>query len=189
MCQPRTTRRLAELVLAAPFVGLLGCSAAPVGPAPKPHDDTAASVMTQQAPRDIAPSPAAPPHIAWSDKIAWRSWESALGDARAQHKSVCLVIYADWCPHCKELAPIFALPEVATAAADLVMVRQDQDVHAPWLTQDLGAFGSYVPRVLFLSADGKVREDLTSGHPRYPYFYAPMVSDQLLANMRAAKVR
>jgi hypothetical protein len=182
-------RLLATPALAAFLIGLLGCRAARVGPAPSPGDDVAASVPTQEAaaPHSNAPSTTAAPHIAWSDKIAWRSWESALSDAQSQGKPICLVVYADWCVHCKELAPVFALPDVASAAADLVMVRQDQDALPAWLNQHLGMYGNYVPRVLFLSADGKAREDLTSGHPRYPYFYAPSVSDRLVANMRAAR--
>jgi len=70
-----------------------------------------------------------------------------------------------------------------------MMVRQDQDQAAPWLKEQLGGYGTYVPRVLFVSPDGTVREDLTGGHPRYPHFYAPMVADKLIANMRAASVR
>lgn len=50
----------------------------------------------------------------------------------------------------------------------------------------LDPYGSYLPRVLFFAPDGTVLSDLTSGHPRYPYFYAPMVSHRLLANMRTA---
>lgn len=160
------------VTMAALLIGLVGCRAERVVP-------TADSSQ---------PAPAAKAtHIAWSDKIAWHSWESAQNDAQAAGKTICLVVYADWCEHCKALAPVFAQPDVASAAQDLVMVRQDQDAQPAWLKQQLGAYGNYVPRVLFLSADGKPREDLTSGHPRYPYFYAPMVSERLAANMRAAR--
>jgi hypothetical protein len=69
------------------------------------------------------------------------------------------------------------------------MVRQDQDENAPWLKERLGEYGRYLPRVLFLDPSGQVRADLQSGHPRYPYFYAPLVTDRLLANMRAASGR
>ncbi|HEX7479342.1 MAG TPA: thioredoxin family protein, partial [Polyangiales bacterium] len=145
-----------------------------------------ATAAMAEAPAAGDPSAPAQSHMAWGDKIAWSRFEPALTTARSQHKSVCVVVYAEWCSDCKELAPVFNLPEVASAAADLVMVHQDQDQHPAWLQEQLGAYGNYVPRVLFLSPDGKVREDLTSGHPRYPYFYAPMVTSQLIANMRAA---
>jgi protein-disulfide reductase (glutathione) len=127
--------------------------------------------------------------MAWGDKIAWQSWESATSRARTEGKSICLVVYANWCGRCKELAPVFSQAAVASAAGDLVMVHQDQDQNPPWLKEQFGASGSYVPRVMFVSPDGKLREDLTSGHPRYPYFYAPMITDQLVANMRTASKR
>jgi thiol:disulfide interchange protein len=125
-------------------------------------------------------------HLAWGNAVTWQSWDSAQSLARKEGKAICLVVYANWCSHCKELAPVFAQPEVASAARELVMVHQDQDENPEWLTERFGAYGTSVPRVFFVAADGKVREDLTSGHPRYPYFYAPMVTDQLVANMRAA---
>lgn len=146
-------------------------------------------VSTADAAQADAPRTSVASHMAWGDKISWRSWETALSEARSRNKAICVVVYADWCERCKELAPVFASPTVASAAADLVMVHQDQEEHPTWLSSQLGTYGSYVPRVFFLTPDGKVREDLTSGHPGYPYFYAPMVSDKLVANMHAAKLR
>jgi thiol:disulfide interchange protein len=172
----RRTPALAFFVLLS---ALLGCraeriAAAPERPAVAPVEEPAAAAVS---------------HLAWGDKIAWRSWESAQSLARSQGKAIGVVVYAEWCARCKELAPVFEEPAVASAAAELVMVHQDQDKPAPWLKEQLGAYGDYVPRVLFLSPEGKVHEDLTSGHPRYPHFYAPMVKDQLVANMRAASAR
>lgn len=162
---------------------LLGCRAERIPAAPEAPGTTTAAAPTNE------PSEAPPSRLAWGDKIAWRSWESAQSLARSQDKPICVVVYADWCARCKELAPVFEESAVASAAAGLVMVRHDQDQPASWLKEQLGAYGDYVPRVLFVSTDGKVREDLTSGHPRYPHFYGPMVKDQLLANMRAAVSR
>jgi len=173
-------RKLALVLLMA----MLGCRAERIGAAPAPRgEEPAASHPAEQQPAGE------PTHMAWGDKITWRSWDAAQASARSEGKSIGVVVYAEWCGRCKELAPVFASPEVASAAAGLAMVRQDQDKPAPWLHEQLGGYGSYVPRVLFLSPDGKVREDLTSGHPRYPHFYAPMVMDQLVANMRAASAR
>lgn len=165
------------------LIGLLGCRAERMAAAPEQ------SAPAVEEPPLNEPSLAPPSKLAWGDKIAWRSWESAQSIAKSQGKPICVVVYAEWCGRCKELAPVFAQLAVASAAADLVMVRQDQDKPAAWLKGQLGAYGDYVPRVLFLSPDGEVREDLTSGHPRYPHFYAPMVKDQLVANMRAAVSR
>src|SRR4051812_27920833 len=54
-------------------------------------------------------------HLAWGNAITWQSWDSAQSIARKEGKSICLVVYANWCSHCKELAPVFARPEVASA--------------------------------------------------------------------------
>jgi thiol:disulfide interchange protein len=173
-------RRTLAAAFSALIFGLLGCRAERISAPP------------EQAPApEQADEPSSPPAsgLEWGDKIAWRSWESAQSLARSQGKAIGVVIYAEWCARCKELAPVFEQAAVARAAADLVMVHQDQDKPAAWLKDQLGAYGDYVPRVLFLSPDGKVREDLTSGHPRYPHFYGPMVADQLVANMRAASAR
>src|SRR5687767_1253633 len=138
------------------FIELLGCRAersAPSADAPK-----------RPSAEIDEPSSVPPSGLHWGDKIAWRSWESAQSIARSQGKAIGVVVYAEWCGRCKELAPVFEQAAVASAAAELVMVRQDQDQPAPWLKDQLGAYGGYVPRVLFLSPDGKVRDDLTSGH-------------------------
>jgi len=162
---------------------LVGCDAPGIRSADAPGTEPVAakgsSSRATEKPRDIA----------WGNAIAWRDWDAALRTAKAEDKSVCVVVYANWCPLCKELAPEFAKPEVASAAAGLIMVRQDQDEGAPWLKERLGQYGNYLPRVIFLAPNGEVREDLQSGHPRYPYFYASLVTDRLLANMRAASRR
>ena len=64
------------------------------------------------------------------------------------------------------------------------MVRQNQDAAPAWLTEQFGAYGNYVPRVFFVEPGGIVRADLVSGHPRYPYFYAPIALDPLIANLK-----
>lgn len=166
--------------LFALLTGVVGCRAERTAAALEPASEQGLSLAE--------PSAASHSSLAWGDKIAWRSWEAAQSIARSQSKAMCVVVYAEWCSRCKELAPVFGRPDVARAAADLVMVRQDQDQAAPWLKEQLGAYGGYVPRVLFLAPDGQVRDDLTSGHPRYPHFYAALVADRLLANMRAARV-
>jgi len=166
-------------------LALVGCEA------PSVHSAPAAKQQPAQLAAEPSsnPAPEKPGDIAWGDAIAWRDWDAALRTAKAENKPLCVVVYANWCPRCKELAPVFQTPQVVSAAAGLVMVRQDQDKAAAWLEERLGGYGDYVPRVIFLDPSGAVREDLQSGHPRYPYFYAPLVTDRLLANMHAASRR
>jgi len=170
-------------LLLALAIALVGCDAPGVRSAEVPSEKP----VSTKSSADRAPQK--PGDIEWGNAIAWRDWDVALRTAKAENKSVCVLVYADWCPRCKELAPEFRKPEVVSAAAGLIMVRQDQDESAAWPEEKLGRFGKYVPRILFLDPNGEVREDLSSGHPRYPYFYAPLVTDRLLANMHTASRR
>jgi thiol-disulfide isomerase/thioredoxin len=159
-----------------------------VGHEPGSTASTGAPTTASTAPSTAAPEGEAPGDdvIPWPGPIQWQTWEQGLAQAQAEGKPICLVVYADWCPHCRELAPVFSQPAIATLAQRLVMVRQDSDERPAWLTQRFGRLGAYVPRVLFLRPDGSLIEEIVSGHPRYPYFYSPLVSDRLLANMHAA---
>jgi thiol:disulfide interchange protein len=184
--EPATTHAM-KMRLSSPLlalaISLAGCDAPGVRLADAPSE----ALPSAQPPAQRAPTEPSPG--VWGDAVAWRDWETALRIAKAENKSLCVVVYADWCPRCKELAPVFTTPEVASAAANLVMVRQDQDEHPAWLKEHLGSYGDSIPRILFLDPSGHVREDLQSGHPRFPYFYAPLVTDRLLANMHAASGR
>lgn len=144
------------------------------------------------APRAEAAPPAAPGRgnaIAWDGPIQWKSWEEARALAEKGKKTIMLVIYADWCPRCHELAPVFTQPDMVEAAGRLIMVKHNSDEPAPWLAK-YAALGGYVPRILFIGPDGEVDTALDSGHPRYPYFYTPGNAAALKANMRkAAKPR
>lgn len=144
--------------------------------------------MEKATPEPVSSAPTAPSSetdsLAWGNAVQWRDWESAVATAEAENKPICLVVYASWCPRCKELAPVFQRHDIAHATANAIMVHQDQDAaDAGWLQERYGAYGRYIPRILFLDPRGEVHEDLQSGHPRYPYFYAPMVADRLLQNL------
>jgi len=137
------------------------------------------------------PSPPAPPPeqghgVEWKGTVSWHSWDEGLSLAKKESKPIMVLVYADWCPHCRALAPVFADPEVEALATHLVMVRQNHDEDPAWLQPYNQKYGGYVPRVFFFDSNGKIRDDLTSGHPRYPYFYAAEASDLLKRSMRRA---
>jgi len=125
------------------------------------------------------------PPIKWVDDIDWKGWSEGRALSAESGKPMCLVVYADWCPRCKELAPVFANPEVKALADKLVMVRADNDERPEWLAA-YAQHGSYVPRIFFFDAAGQIREDVTSGHPRFPFFYTPRNLAALKASMRKA---
>ena len=129
---------------------------------------------------------AAAPPITWTDKIPWVPFDTALEQARAENKAICVVIYADWCPKCRGLAPAFEGPPITDAAGQVIMVLQDSEERPEWLTQRFGDLGNYVPRVFFLRPDGTLNNDVNSGHAKFPLFYTPGKAQLLADNMRAA---
>lgn len=148
---------------------------------------TAAPTAQVKAPTPVKNGHAAAPSIQWDDSISWKTWDEGSKLAKSSGKPIFLLVYANWCPHCKNLKTVFADPEVQKLADKMIMVRQDSDADdAGWLASRVGSFGSYVPRIFFLSADGSVKPELTSGNPKYPYFYTPDGVAQLKASMRQA---
>ncbi|MEE2788073.1 MAG: thioredoxin family protein [Myxococcota bacterium] len=125
------------------------------------------------------------PVAKWPAEVEWMAWADGRRKAAAQGRPLMLVVYADWCPRCRELTPIFARPEIAALAKKLVVVKQDQDQRPKWLT-GFGEYGGYVPRIFFFGADGQLRTDVTSGNARYPYFYTPRQFESLKRSMTRA---
>lgn len=121
--------------------------------------------------------------IVWGP--GWANWDEGLKAAKAQKKPICLVLYADWCPRCKDLAPVFEQGEVADLSKQMVMVKQNIDERPAWL-KDYEALGKYVPRVFFFDAEGNILDGLTSSNPRFPYFYTPAGRKALAESMRKA---
>jgi len=121
--------------------------------------------------------------VEWRGSVEWHTWNDGLALAGKSGKPIFVLVYADWCPHCRTLGPIFAEPEMEALAKHFVMVRQNHDDDPAWL-QPYKQYGSYVPRIFFFDPRGKLREDVTSGHPRYPYFYASEQPAFLKQSMR-----
>jgi thiol-disulfide isomerase/thioredoxin len=121
----------------------------------------------------------------WDGPVQWKPWTEAQAQATAEKKRIMLLVYTNWCPRCRELVPVFTDPEVASLAEKLVMVRQDGDEKPDWLNR-YAEFGGYFPRIFFLEADGTVITTITSGHPRYPYFFGSTQVGALKDAMRKA---
>jgi thiol-disulfide isomerase/thioredoxin len=157
-----------------------------VAPPAKPTPAVAPVAAAAQPVATAAAAPAAPdPHsVEFRGNIDWHTWSDALGIAARESKPIMVLVYADWCPHCRALGPVFSDPAVEALAKHFVMVRQNNDEDPAWLEPYNQQYGGYVPRIFFFDSKGKMRVDVTSGHPRYPYFYAAEAPEFLKKSMQ-----
>ncbi|MGE0324940.1 MAG: thioredoxin family protein [Polyangiaceae bacterium] len=173
---------------------LLGACESGTTPRKEPARNTApetptaqqtAATVAKQFPLPTTKKPSV--GIEWAGNIDWLSYEAGFSKAKSEKKPLCVVVYADWCPRCKELAQVFRQPQIERLAKDLVMVRQNADEPSEWLnTPPLAAHGKYVPRVFFFDRKGSFDAAITSGHPRYPFFYAAAAPQMLTSSMQKA---
>ncbi len=177
------------------FAGLaLSVLAAGCDP-PQPATPRAGSPAANDPPQGALPAPPTPqspagaataPGAGWnSAQIAWVSYADGLARARAEHKPVCLVFHADWCPHCRSYARVFEDPRVVARARDLVMVRVNVD-QAPDVAGRYQLDGPYVPRTYFLSPDGTTLANIDAHRPQFRYFFDEHDPNSVLAGMDAA---
>ena len=122
----------------------------------------------------------------WNDAgITWRPWEEALAAAKKEKKPVCLVIYTEWCPHCKNYAGVFHDPKVAEKAKKFVMVHVDKD-KSPDVSKQYAVDGEYIPRTYFLSSTGKLEPSVHAPRDKFQYFYDEKDAASVLAGMDEA---
>jgi thiol-disulfide isomerase/thioredoxin len=166
--------------------GALGLGTAPQAEAVPEMDDYNSIVTAVEREEDVAPRAPDGDKVAWSGPIQWVRYEEALTLAKESGKHIFLIFYADWCPKCRALGPIFGEDQELHALSEkLIMVRTNQMLNKRWM-EAYKKKGGYVPRIYFLNAKGELREDLKSPHPRFPFFYATNQIKQLKANMRKA---
>jgi protein-disulfide reductase (glutathione) len=107
----------------------------------------------------------------WNDAgIAWRSYADGLAEAQKAGKPICLIVFTEWCPHCKNYSAVFHDAKVVEMSKRFVMIRLDQDQNKD-LLKNFGPDGQYIPRTFFLSSDGKLDADLRAPREPYRYFY------------------
>ncbi len=109
--------------------------------------------------------------MSWNDeRIAWKGLDEGLREAQATGRPVMLVIYAEWCSHCRNYSRVFSDGSVVAAAKRLVMVRLDAERNRETEAR-FAPDGKYVPRTLFLTPQGEVMRDVTAQADRFRYFY------------------
>ncbi|KAK2183317.1 hypothetical protein NP493_315g01024 [Ridgeia piscesae] len=109
----------------------------------------------------------------FNDNIKWVTLDKGLQIAKTENKPLMLLIHKSWCSACKALKPKFVTSEkIEKLSKKFVMVNtmDDDEPEDDKYSPD----GKYVPRILFLSPDGKVQEDIINenGNPEYNYYYS-----------------
>ncbi len=136
-----------------------------------------------------AARPAAKPAAAgetWNAaQIDWQGYEGGLARAKAQNKPVCLVLYTNWCPHCRNYSHVFDDPRVVERAKDFVMIRANAD-DEPEVAGKYAKDGGYIPRTFFLAPDGGLWADIHAPRPKYLYFFDEKDPGSLLGAMETA---
>jgi protein-disulfide reductase (glutathione) len=117
--------------------------------------------------------------------VDWQPYEAGLRTARQESRPVCLVLSADWCPHCRNYKKVFEDPTVIALSRSFVMIRVDVDKE-PQVSGKYGPDGTYVPRTFFLNAAGELDPSIHAPRPNYQYFYDELAPDSVMGGMREA---
>jgi protein-disulfide reductase (glutathione) len=176
-----TARSSRGLLLAS----LLGLALAACGRDPA-EDPPAAPPAVTTAAAPARPAPAAHGDETWNAAaIDWQPYEAGLARAKAQSKPVCLVLYANWCPHCRNFSKVFDDPRIVERARDFVMIKINSDEQTE-INRRYALDGGYVPRTYFLASDGTPLADVHAPRPKYIYFYDERNPASLLGGMSEA---
>jgi Thioredoxin-like len=120
-----------------------------------------------------------------AEHIDWQGYEAGLARAKAEHKPLCLVLYTDWCPHCRNYSHVFDDPRVVERAKSFVMVRANADKESE-LAGRFAKDGGYVPRTFFIGPDGTLDPDIHAQRPKFLYFFDERDPSSLLGGMEEA---
>ncbi len=122
----------------------------------------------------------------WNESgIAWRGLDEGLREARRTGRPLCLVVYTQTCPHCRNYSQVFRDPRVIERAKQFVMVKVDQDA-ADRDARRYAPDGAYIPRTLFLSPDGEMQTTIRAPRNKYVHFYDERNPISLLNGMTKA---
>ncbi|MFM7085368.1 MAG: thioredoxin family protein [Hyphomicrobium sp.] len=128
-----------------------------------------------------------PQASAWNGKeISWNDLRTGVPEATQSGKTVMMVFYTSWCTSCRKYRSLFSDKRVVEAAQKLVMILIDADEDK----MANGAYspdGTYVPRTIFLTPDGDVRDDLVGKTDQeHPHSIDITNPDELLSLMLKA---
>lgn len=108
--------------------------------------------------------------IDWNDaEISWHDYENGLDQIRASGNNGLIIIYADWCPTCKQYSKLFRNTAVIRALEHVVLIRANKDKE-PDVSRQFNVDGDYVPRTFALDGNGNIIRDMDSNNPKWWYF-------------------
>lgn len=139
----------------------------------------------------LAPFPAranAPEHAAdWNHPaIAWRDMGAGVKEAIRSGKPVLMVMHATWCTACRRYREVFKDERVVKLSQKFVMILVDVQKY-PDVNGAFAPDGTYVPRTLFVDAEGEVDKTLIGADPQYPHSLKIDSPEELAGLMERAK--
>ncbi|RUS74593.1 hypothetical protein EGW08_017635 [Elysia chlorotica] len=126
-------------------------------------------------------------HRGWGENIEWHSFNDAMKKAASENKHIMVIIHVMTCPACISNKYWFSRSKaIAELSQHFVMVNA-QPSEIPRVIKELAPDGHYVPRILFMTPNGRVLRGVGTGHPEYNYVY--MDEHQLVRNMKNLATR
>ncbi|CAN9497949.1 unnamed protein product [Ophioblennius macclurei] len=122
----------------------------------------------------------------WGQNIRWlENYTAGLQAVTKTHKPLMVIHHLDRCPYCQALKKAFAadktIQKMARESFLMLNVLEETD------DKNLAPDGYYVPRILFVDAELRVRNDITGNYSNRLYTYTPNDMKLLAENMRKVK--
>lgn len=124
-------------------------------------------------------------HRGFNENIDWKTFDDAKEISARDNKPIMLLIHKTWCGACKALKPQVvnnkAIEEFSTNYV-MVNVEDEEEPNDP----DFAPDGGYIPRIIFINANGKVMKEIYNegGNKSYKYYYSN--ADDILKSMKNA---
>jgi len=120
--------------------------------------------------------------IKWnSGDLTWYSHEKGIQQIKKTGKQGLLVVYADWCPACREHSKAFFNGDIVPLLENLILIKVNVDLESK-ISQQYDFDGSYIPRVFALNKHSEVMHRLYNTKNEYAY-YEPALGDRELIQL------
>eukprot|EP01059_Diplonema_ambulator_P028312 TRINITY_DN4707_c0_g1_i1.p1 TRINITY_DN4707_c0_g1~~TRINITY_DN4707_c0_g1_i1.p1 ORF type:complete len:150 (+),score=52.66 TRINITY_DN4707_c0_g1_i1:50-499(+) len=102
----------------------------------------------------------------------WYSLADGLAEAKSSGKPIMMVQHKSWCGMCKRFGPEFASSKDIKDRADKFVMINCHDDDPGCEAEEYAPDGGYIPRILFLTSEGKHLSSIQSGTAKYKYFFS-----------------